>query len=318
VVNGRVYVGTRQSLVVYGLLPAVMPTFGNQQSATVATTLPVPLQVTAADPYTGVPTANATVTFSDGGKGGTFTSLTAITDTNGHASTNYTLPTKAARYVISASSPGFATGSLTETATAASPAALNRSSGNNQTTPILTTFPTALGVKAVDKYGNGVSGVVVTFSDHGLNGSFSPNPVTTNSSGVAATRYTCSSKAGSITLYATATGLNAMNFSETVAAGLATSISVVSGSNQTGTRSTVLAQPLVVKVTDVYGNPVSSNSVTFSDGGAGGSFSANPVSTGSIGTASLSYTAGPSAGTVKITATAVGVSTATVFTETVQ
>jgi acyl-coenzyme A thioesterase PaaI-like protein len=73
----------------------------------------------------------------------------------------------------------------------------------------------------------------------------------------------------------------------------------------------------VVKVTDQYGNVVPGVSVTFADGGAGGSFSANPVVTGSTGTASVNYTTPAKAGTVTVKATVSGVSTAASFTLTV-
>lgn len=76
---------------------------------------------------------------------------------------------------------------------------------------------------------------------------------------------------------------------------------------------------LTVFVTDQYGNPVSGNSVTFVDGGAGGTFSnSNPVITGANGMASQFYTLPSSPGTVTINATAAGVASPAVFTETGQ
>jgi hypothetical protein len=303
---------------VYGLRPAVTTSGGAWQSGPAATTLPNPVQVTVADPYSGHVYPGVTVTFSDGGKGGSFSNPTVVTDANGRASTMYTLPKLANKYTLTASATGFATGSIVEVATAGPVAALRRGPGNAQSTPILTTFPTALGIKAVDAYGNGVAGVSITYNDKGLGGTFSPVTVVTNNTGTASSFYKCSSKAGNITVYATSSGLNTMTWAETVTPGPAAAISVVSGNNQTGTLSTALAQPLVVKVVDSYGNAVPNVSVTFGDGGAGGTFSANPVLTGTTGTASVTYTAGPNPGTVKITATAAGVSTATSFTETVQ
>jgi hypothetical protein len=80
-----------------------------------------------------------------------------------------------------------------------------------------------------------------------------------------------------------------------------------------------LPQALTVLVTDQYGNPVSGNSVTFSDGAAGGTFSnANPVLTGVNGIASQMYTLPATPQTVTITATATGLAGPAVFTETGQ
>jgi hypothetical protein len=102
-------------------------------------------------------------------------------------------------------------------------------------------------------------------------------------------------------------------------AGPAAEVAVTGGNNQSAAPGTQLPQALTVEVTDQYGNPVSGNNVTFSDGGAGGTFSnANPVVTNSSGIASQLYTLPASAGTVTITAAAAGVSTSAVFTETVQ
>jgi hypothetical protein len=60
-----------------------------------------------------------TVNFSDGGSGGTFSNPTAITNSNGVASTAYTLPDKSGVFKISATGTAVTTTAFTETATAA-------------------------------------------------------------------------------------------------------------------------------------------------------------------------------------------------------
>ena len=92
--DGKVFVGTQNSLVVYGLLPTLSVAGGGGQSSVAASTLPIPLQVQGVDSYTQTILPGVTVTFSDGGKGGIFNPSTVVTDTNGFASTSYTLPTK--------------------------------------------------------------------------------------------------------------------------------------------------------------------------------------------------------------------------------
>jgi adhesin/invasin len=57
-----------------------------------------------------------------------------------------------------------------------------------------------------------------------------------------------------------------------------------------------------VAVKDAYGNLVPGTSVTFSDGGAGGVLSATPVTTNSLGQASVTYTLPTQAQTVTVTA----------------
>jgi hypothetical protein len=172
--------------------------------------------------------------------------------------------------------------------------------------------------KAADQYKNAVPGVVVSFTDNGAGGHFSATPVTTDATGLAPTSYTASTKAGTMVITATATGLPALKFWETVTAAAPASIVVVSGNSQTAAPSTPLPKALVVKVTDQYGNAVAGAAVTFNDGGAGGTFSANPVSTLSNGTATVNYTTPSTTGSVTIHATVSGVSTPATFSETVQ
>jgi hypothetical protein len=169
-----------------------------------------------------------------------------------------------------------------------------------------------------DQYGNGVPGVSVNFVDNGAGGTFSTNPVTTNSKGQASVSYTASTKAGTVAITATVTGLSALKFTETITAGPAASITVVSGNNQIASPSTQLSQPLAVSVKDQYSNPVSGVVVNFSDGGTGGVFSVNPATTAATGTASVTYTTPSNSGTITVNATVSGVGNPATFTVTVQ
>ena len=320
VADGKVFIGSQSSLVVYGLFPTLSATGGNGQSGTVASTLPVPLTVQALNLYTQNTFPGVTVTFSDGGKGGTFNPPTAVTDSSGSASTSYTLPTKIGSYTLTASATGYPSGLFTETALPATAKTLATWSGNNQSAPVTTPLPNPLVLKVKDSFGNGVAGIQVSYTDSGSGGSFSPNPVTTNSTGLASVTYTTSKTAGALhgKILASVPGLTSLIFFETVTPGPVANIAASSGSGQSTPPDTQLAKPLVAKVTDQYGNVVSGVAVTFSDGGAGGTFSTNPASTSSTGLASVTYTTSTNAGTVNIQAAASGVSTPAVFTETVQ
>ena len=205
---------------------------------------------------------------------------------------------------------------FTETATPGPAKWVVLSSGGNQSAQVTTSLPAAVVAKVTDQYGNGIAGVSVTFADGGAGGRFSATPVTTDGSGKASTIYTTSTKAGAITLTATGAGLSILKVSETATAGSPAAITVIAGNNQTGPPATPLPQALTVRVTDKYGNPVPSASTSYSDGGAGGSFSPTPVSTDNTGGASSSYTTPSTTGTIKITASAGSVSAT--FTETSQ
>ena len=119
VVNGKVYLGTQVNVTVFGLF-AKMKTFsGSNQKGAPGSKLPQPLRVRVIDAYTGNASVGVPVNFSDGGSGGTFSNPTALTNSNGVASTAYTLPNKAGVYKISATGTAITTTSFTETATAA-------------------------------------------------------------------------------------------------------------------------------------------------------------------------------------------------------
>jgi outer membrane protein assembly factor BamB len=119
IANGKVYVGTTDNLVVMGLLSKIKPIAGNNQTGLVSTTLPKALKVKVKNIYTGQPMAGVTITFSDGGAGGSFSHPTAVTNDDGVAGTKYTLPAEEGVYQITASNLTFITGHFTETATGA-------------------------------------------------------------------------------------------------------------------------------------------------------------------------------------------------------
>jgi hypothetical protein len=216
IAGGRVYVGTTSQLIVFGLFPGLSPVAGNNQSGAAKTTLPVPLQVQALDPYSGTVYPGVSVTFSDGGKGGTFGSPTAATDSNGIASTTYTLPQRAAQYTITASSSGPGSITFHETAVAGSPKRIASVSGNGQTAPVSSPLPAPLVVAVLDAFGNSVSGVTVSFSDGGAGGSSSSPTATTNNFGRASFTYTTPPNAGKVTIIASVGSLTPVKFSETV------------------------------------------------------------------------------------------------------
>ena len=319
VANGRVYVNGKTQLTVFGLLPAIADLAGNNQSGEVGTTLPIALEIGLQDPYSGQPIQQSgiPITFTASGNQGSFSNPNATTDSSGSASTTYTLFTNAGPYTITASSLGYASATFTVTATTGAPALISITLGNGQSAQVTTTFTKPLTVKVKDSFGYGVPGVLVTFSDGGVGGILSPASATTNSKGFASTSYAAGTKSGTVTITASVSGLTPVVFKENVLAGPAVSLAPYSGNNQTVAPGTATAKLLQVILEDQYGNPVKGVAVTYSDGGAGGSFSVDPATTGVQGIAGTRYTAPQQTGVVTIPASASGL-TPVNFTVTVQ
>jgi hypothetical protein len=318
VANGKVYVATQTSLEAYGLLNLLSVAGGNNQTAQVMQPLPQPLKIVATN-YASQPQAGVTVTFSDGGKGGSFNPPTAVTDSGGTGSTVYTLPQVAGTYTLTASSPIFASVTATETATAAVAATkLIIISGTHQTGAEGSVLAKPLVVEVQDANKNPVSGVAVQFKP-ATDGVVNPASAVTNVEGLAQTNFQLPTVQGIFTVSASTTGAKNVSFSETSVMGTPAGITVTGGNNQTQAVKTTLRNALTVLVTDQYDNPVSGVAVTFSDNAEGGSFSnKNPVYTDSTGTTWQAYTLPPVGGTFKVTATAVGVATPAIFTEVAQ
>ncbi len=103
---------------------------------------------------------------------------------------------------------------------------------------------------------------------------------------------------------------------EAVAAS-ANGLTAVSGQDQTGSVGTELPDPLVVEVTDAFGNPIPGVPISWTVEG-GGAVSEAATSTGADGRTSVIRTLGPTAGTQSTTATSEGLAgSPLVFTHTV-
>jgi len=67
-----------------------------------------------------------------------------------------------------------------------------------------------------DQYGNPVPSVSVSYSDNGAGGSFAPDPATTTTKGLAGSRYTAPTTAGTVAVTATAGSVGSASFTVNV------------------------------------------------------------------------------------------------------
>jgi hypothetical protein len=172
-------------------------------------------------------------------------------------------------------------------------------SGNGQTGATGQPLTNAFVVKVTDASGKPVPGANITFAVTAGAGTLNATSATSDSQGLASTILTLGPSAGTNTVTASSGTLagSPIVFSATAAAPQAAKLVLVSGNGQTGSPGQPLSAPLVVKVTDAGGNPVSGISVTFAITAGGGTL--NPVTTGTNaqGLASTTLTLGPNDGT---------------------
>jgi len=169
--------------------PAHIAVFqGNDQSATVGQALQEALVAEVTDPA-GRPVQGVAVTFAAPAGAVIDPSGPVPTDAQGHAAVQYTLSTRAGDQMVEARAPIVPeTNSLTTFRVIAQPESaesLSVAAGNGQTAQVKTVLPESLVVKAVDRFGNGVAGVEVTWKATG-GGEVSPETVTTGADGRAA------------------------------------------------------------------------------------------------------------------------------------
>lgn len=191
---------------------------------------------------------------------------------------------------------------------------LTATQGNGQSGTVGLPLANPLVVTAQNTFGLPLANATVIWTDTGAGGSFTQTQTITAADGTASVSYTLPSKAGAISIAATTSGGGTANFTETAEAATATSVLAAAGGGQSGVIETVLAQAIVAKVADQFGNPVAGVTVTFSDGGAGGSFNPATAITDAQGQAGTQYTLPATVGTVTVTAAVAGLPPAT-YTE---
>jgi hypothetical protein len=195
--------------------------------------------------------------------------------------------------------------------------------GDEQTAQVGSTL--TLGALVKDSQGRPVQGATVDFAlteDRG-GGHLDPASGTTGTDGTVSTTLTLGSQVGQTAGKASvAVGNGAAPIEATFTANGtgtgATTLAIQSGNEQQAPVNSELSAPLVVKVTDNFGNPVAGITVQWSAEGQG-SVSDASTQTNDNGEASVTRTLGPNAGTQTTVATAEGLNGSPVtFTSTAQ
>jgi hypothetical protein len=254
----------------------------------------------------GKAVAGATVAWAVAGGGGSLSASSASTDAEGLARVEWTLGTAAGAQSVTASVGSVAPATFTARAAAGAAARLDKVQGDAQTGIAGSPLADSLAVRVSDSHGNPVTGATVAWMAATGGGSLGAATSSTDSSGVAKTLWTTGNTVGANSATATVNGLPAQTFTATGRAGPAAGLAKMGGDGQTGAASAALATPLVVKVTDLNGNPVGGVSVTWQVTAGGGSVRPGVATSDTAGLARSTWTLGSAAGANTVNAVAAG------------
>ena len=196
-------------------------------------------------------------------------------------------------------------------AESANPVDIEIIDGNRQSGTPGSILADSIEVRVTDSAGTALPGMQVEFVSPALGATITPQIAVTDAEGIARARWVLGFPSGTQVAVARVlengapSGLQA-TFEALVDPDHAARIELVSGDDQTGPVGTALSQPLVVLVTDQFGNPVPDADVVWR--ALHGSIDPNSSRTGSDGRAETSWVLGSSTGAQRATASAEGLS----------
>jgi hypothetical protein len=199
---------------------------------------------------------------------------TVRTGSNGEAAVFYTLSTTAGEQMVEARAtpivpPSASTATFRVLAQPEGAEKLVPASGDGQSAPVATALPESLAVRAVDRFGNGVAGIEVTWQATG-GGSVSPSSAITGPDGRAATQRTLGDRPGSYQSMARAEGLEGSPVALTATA-IGPQLVLVTQPSSTASAGVPLEQQPDLQLQDPFGAPLHRADVGVTAQIAGGS-----------------------------------------------
>ena len=186
------------------------------------------------------------------------------------------------------------------------PSQVERVSGHEQTGTVGAALTEPIVVRVIGRTGRAIPNTPVTWAVTAGGGSLSAISATTNEDGLASSRWTLGTAAGTSGNGVTATvgRLTAVQFTATGTAGAPVQVIAASEANQTVPAGTTVPSTPAVRVADVHGNGVGGVEVTWTVTSGDGSLSAATRLTGGDGVASSEWLLGRFAGEQRVTAVA--------------
>jgi len=200
--------------------------------------------------------------------GGSLDSASSRTDSLGVASARWTLAKKTGAQRLRAqvgvgAGLGIAPTTLTASALAGAASSIVASAGDNQHAAAGSQLPKAIVFKVVDDNGSGVAGATLTLAPSG--GTLSDTSLTTDSLGLARTRWTMGHTAGDYSLAVHVEGVKKLlKVVAKATAATAANLAFDDAPVERKSREAAKTKKLYAVVTDVYGNPVPDARVNFS------------------------------------------------------
>ena len=291
---------------------------GDNQTGLTSETLMNPFVVEVHDQYDD-PMEGVTVTFALLTSGGSLSSQIGMTDANGRAESTLTLGSDPGGYTVEVSVEGIA-----ETATFNAEASLpppvpttvSILSGDNQNALTGETLANPFVVEVRDQYDDPMEGVTVTFALLTSGGSLSSQIGMTDANGRVESTLTLGSDPGGYTVEVSVEGIAetaTFNAEASLPPPVPTTVSILSGDNQSGLTGEPLMNPFVVEVRDQYDDPIEDVTVTFAVIAGGGSLNATTGTTNANGQAESTLILGSDPGTNTVEASVEGISQMAVF-----
>ncbi len=286
---------------------------GSGQMGRVGAAAPAPLTVRVADEFDN-PVSGVVVTWAVTAGTGRVAQSTSTTGSDGTSAVGYSFGTRPGAESVVATvttAAGPVTVAFALTAQVGLPETLRILGGASQVvSPGARLAPFSVGV--FDAFGNAVPGTAIAWTVAAGEAALSAAHSVTDAAGQAASIATAGNAAGTFTVTAaipTSQGLPpgpSVEFRATVQAGAAATLAAVSGGGQSGVVGSTAAQPLVVRVSDSFGNAVSGATIRWS--ATSGSVSPAAATSDAGGGAQATYTFGSGAGSATVTAAIDGAS----------
>lgn len=234
---------------------------GANQAGRVGAPLAAPIVVKVSD-RRGQGVKGADVMFRPAAGSGATDPLIARTDSTGHATVQWFLGNTLGAMSLTISFSDFP--DITVNATAVADR-LEIASGDAQISRLGTALPQPVVIQVRDINDAPVPGALVSFAADAGSGSVSPTTVAADASGLARTFWTLGTAPGAMRLTVTSPTAADVLVSATATVDTSRVLTRVSGDAQVGTIGEALADPLVVRVTDRFGNAVEGVTISWTD-----------------------------------------------------